>query len=623
MPDSKLAAGARLQYGPLAKLSAGVKAGYDLARVGVGLSRGPNQTSKTVAAAWSNTWPAPGATLDLDFANNRGFVRGVGQGGVMDAITFTRASIGKYVDSSGIVQDATNNAPRFDWASTAQVAQNVLLYTDDFSNAVWSKTGCTATAGEVTGTANTTGIGVTQSISTTANANARFEIKLKAGSVSKIRLRPTNVSNTYLAEFDLSAGTVNTATSDALASGAISGPDADGYYTCAITVVGGADMAGLIGISGLSAFGSTTISTPNSGLNFFVKNANLQVTDSTSTLAYFANGAFAPTNAPLQATTTCNGLLIEESRTNRLLWCRDATQTNWTKTSVTATKNQTGIDGVANAASSLTASADGGTCIQTITLASGSRTGSVYLKRITGTGNVQVSLDGSTWSTVDLSNGLWNRIVLSGTVTNPVVGIKLATNGDAVAMDYGQVEDGAFVTTPILTTTATATRAVDSASITGTTFLSFYSNNKSSSHFLIATGSASWSTLPNAAVMASIDNNTTTNRFGVGRGIVSTVPVAYATVLSSNAGPTFTLGGWPSGTTATIALSFNDANSAVCDSNKITQLDTTTKNPVSVTQLQIGFRPSGSVWNGCVSRISYGPSKLTDKGLQAMTGGTT
>jgi hypothetical protein len=305
MPDSKLAAGARLQYGPLAKLSAGVKAGYDLARVGVGLSRGPNQTSKTVAAAWSNTWPAPGATLDLDFANNRGFVRGVGQGGVMDAITFTRASIGKYVDISGIVQDAPINAPRFDWASTAS-----------------------------------TGAGT--------------------------------IANPYV--------------------------------------------------------------------------------------------------IPLQANSTCNGLLIEEARTNRLLWCRDTTNAAWTKVGVMAAKDQTGIDGVANAASSLTAILPLATCTQTITLASGSRTGSFYLKRITGTGAVQVSLDGSTWSTVDLSNGLWNRIVLSGTVTNPTVGILIATNGDAVAMDYGQIEDGAFATTPILTTTASATRSADLATSQGANF---------------------------------------------------------------------------------------------------------------------------------------------------------
>jgi hypothetical protein len=146
----------------------------------------------------------------------------------------------------------------------------------------------------------------------------------------------------------------------------------------------------------------------------------------------------------------------------------------WSKLDVTAVKDQTGIDGVANSASKITATADGGTLIQQINLTSGSRTGSVYLKRITGTGTVQVSLDGSTYSTVDLSDTECRRIVLSGTVTNPTVGIKIATNGDAVAMDYAQVEDGAFATTPILTTTATVTRSADFANIGGVNYTSFF-----------------------------------------------------------------------------------------------------------------------------------------------------
>jgi hypothetical protein len=78
---------------------------------------------------------------------------------------------------------------------------------------------------------------------------------------------------------------------------------------------------------------------------------------------------------------------------------------------------------------------------------------------------------------VDLSSTEWRRIVLSGTVTNPVVGIRLATNGDAVAMDYAQVEDGAFATTPILTTTASATRAIDNRSIDGVVYNNAFSSN--------------------------------------------------------------------------------------------------------------------------------------------------
>jgi hypothetical protein len=54
------------------------------------------------------------------------------------------------------------------------------------------------------------------------------------------------------------------------------------------------------------------------------------------------------------------------------------------------------------------------------------------------------------------------------------VGIRLATSGDAVAMDYGQVEDGTSATTPIFTTGATATRSSDVASMTGVNFSSWF-----------------------------------------------------------------------------------------------------------------------------------------------------
>jgi hypothetical protein len=93
---------------------------------------------------------------------------------------------------------------------------------------------------------------------------------------------------------------------------------------------------------------------------------------------------------------------------------------------------------------------------------------------------VQVTLDGSTYSTVELSDTEWYRIVLSGSVTNPTVGIKIVVDGDAVAMDYGQVEDGLFATSPILTTTATATRAVDLAEIAGSNF-SFFTQQEETS----------------------------------------------------------------------------------------------------------------------------------------------
>lgn len=78
------------------------------ARLSVGRKAGRNEP---VLAA---TFPMPGATLDLDFANDRGYVKGAGIGRVMERINFTRASTGTYMRSDGTLQTAVVNEPRFD-----------------------------------------------------------------------------------------------------------------------------------------------------------------------------------------------------------------------------------------------------------------------------------------------------------------------------------------------------------------------------------------------------------------------------------------------------------------------------------------------------------------------------
>jgi hypothetical protein len=626
--------------GGLAKLGEGARTTSDLSRVGGGLSRGANEGKKLNAAPWSDTFPAAGATLDLDFANNRGFVRGVGQGGVMDAITFTRASNGTFVKPDGTLSTHANQGA---------LGNNLLSFPQDFDNAAWNKTRVTIEQKAILAPNNfsfaqkvveDTSDNTTHLIRQAATLNVleyTFSIYAQQAGRNWVRISNANLAGAS-AFFDLSIGVLGLVGSGCTAFIENVG---NGWYRCSITftpssgtnnfdvnlgeadndvVFTGDGESGIfiwgaqlevgstateyfptnigeprfdwasteqiqknllsftenldlwekLGLATVTANGDDwTIEDATTGATSFLRqilnvstntytlsakikkqasetsfarigmfetnslahitfsqvtgdfilNANAidggvdsfdanywivyvtQEFETTTSLRPSITPAARPTldslsaqNAqiglvdvqyiqleigasytsheavaqpttltPLRANPTSNGILIEEARTNRLLWNRDATQTEWVKTNITAAKDQTGIDGVANSASSLTATDDNGTCIQTITLAAGNRTGSVYLKRLTGTGLIQVTLDGSTYSTVELSDTEWYRIVLSGSVTNPTVGIKIAVDGDAVAMDYGQVEDGLSVSTPILTTTSTATRAVDSA----------------------------------------------------------------------------------------------------------------------------------------------------------------
>jgi hypothetical protein len=612
----------RLNHGSLAKLADGPKAGQDLSRVGAGASRGANQGKKLNAAPWSGTWPAPGATLDLDFANDRGFVRGVGQGRSMDAVTFTRASVGRFVDQDGLLQEAANNTPRFDWASTAQVAQNLLRYTEEFDNAYWTKLGLNAFgSGSVVNTIATLdpfGGNTAEYIqentvnqahnvyfnSVVAGSPITLSVYVKAGGRTScyIYTEDNPTSSPRFSFFNLSDGTYS-GKGAYTAHTSYSITDAgNGWYRLSVVCPSISQLS--FGMSTGTVFSYTGDGT--SGI--YIWGAQAEV--GTSATAYKPNGAFAPSNTPLAANPTSNGLLIEEARTNRLLWNRDATDAAWVKTDVTAAKDQTGIDGVANAASSLTSTADNGTCIQTITLASGSRTGSVFLKRITGTGNVQVSLDGSTWSTVDLSDTEWRRIVLSGTVTNPTVGIKLLVSGDAVAMDYGQVEDGAFATSPILTTSASVTRSADFATMPTAQQPTWFDPGYGTIYAAGAIGPASEG-LPLVGLGSG-----TGSLYRVGPNPTSVLAWWSGSALFTTANSAV----WADG--VRVAGSFNSSGRSLClNGGPVAETGSTIPN---TGVFNIGRNSNSGVFaNGAIKQITYFNRRFANAALQALTGTQT
>lgn len=163
------------------------------------------------------------------------------------------------------------------------------------------------------------------------------------------------------------------------------------------------------------------------------------------------------------------GALIEGARTNLLIYSRDMTDAAWAKTTMTAAKDQVGEDGAANSASSLLATGANATCLQALTQASNPFSGSISIKRLIGTGAVSITLDGgATWVAVtsSLSTSAWYRAKKENqTLANPSFGIRLATSGDKVAVDYAGVEQAAFASSRIPTTSATVTRSADNLSM--------------------------------------------------------------------------------------------------------------------------------------------------------------
>jgi len=167
------------------------------------------------------------------------------------------------------------------------------------------------------------------------------------------------------------------------------------------------------------------------------------------------------------------GLLIEEARTNECLQSRDQTQAAWTKTTMTAALDQTGADGVANSASSLLATAGNATSLQAIVSAANVvRAFSVSVRRLVGTGGIDITIDnGATWTSITSSiNAVtYTRVSRVQTLANPTVGFRIQTNADKIAVDFCQEETAVSNSLASSPTTATAgatvTRNVDAISL--------------------------------------------------------------------------------------------------------------------------------------------------------------
>lgn len=236
------------------------------------------------------------------------------------------------------------------------------------------------------------------------------------------------------------------------------------------------------------------------------------------------------------------GILIEQAATNLILSNRDLSNAAWTATAATCTKDATGIDGTSNAASTCSASSTTGTVTQSLT-ASGNRVTSIYVKRVAGSGAVQITRNGgTTWTTLsnancvnattyvaqNLSSSSWSRCYVSSTVTNPVVGIRLNANGDSVTLDGVQDEalgDGATdgPTSPIFTSGTSVARSSDALSISNPAGLTNAAGCwaaklfKTSSVYagfnprIVDTANSYWSILGSATTLSDFTNAATYN----------------------------------------------------------------------------------------------------------------
>ena len=236
-----------------------------------------------------------------------------------------------------------------------------------------------------------------------------------------------------------------------------------------VTVTGSGSLTGSAGAAGVATAGSPLIFVATTTTSTFTLAGSLtqiQMNMGRTATAYLSTTAarrygLAIDYDPVLGPTW----LIENTITNICLWASDMTNAAWVKTNMTTALTATGPMGNANSATTVTATAANATALQAITNASSVKITSVFLKRRTGTGNVDITQDnGTTWATQAITSSWARYVIAEATVLNPTIGIRLATSGDAVDVAFWQCENSVVarsVTSPFPTFSVTQNRLAD------------------------------------------------------------------------------------------------------------------------------------------------------------------
>lgn len=402
--------------------------------------------------------------------------------------TFTRASDATVVDHEGVLRYCKSGEARF-WG--ARRVENLLRSTEDLTTANWTGYGGTVTVDTgvtdplggstafrvTTGTAN----GVTQDSAFVYGAAA-----YRAGEVvvasAWLRVASGTLSvDLYSQGTDASATTINVDTTwrrlcNSAAATAVSGKapyiifrfaGALEIWHPSLNVVTGAASVAPPEYVSRGVLSAPYHGAGADGVRYF---------DTANGNSVASNVVSEGIGAPIA--TTCEGVysgtlwqqgyLCEPQTTNRLLYSEDFSNAAWAKTNVTVTADSTAAPDGATTADTLTATAANGTVIQDLgVVASAKKTGSLWLKRKTGSGNIQLTMDGGTgWTTVAVGAD-WTRFPITQTLADEDFGVRIVTSGDEVYAWGGQIEQangwsgGAWMTTYVPTTSAAVQRKGD------------------------------------------------------------------------------------------------------------------------------------------------------------------
>jgi hypothetical protein len=599
----------------------------------------------------STLYPNISPSLNLDFSNSE----------VLDPrITFTRASTATY----------------YDGVTTAKAEENLLLQSQDFTNAVWTKQAASATENtEVAPDGTTTAETITLPVGGGSHAVLQSYPALTGGRVASIFAKSGthdyiqlsfNGDATPFANFDLDTGVVGTTGSNQTASIVSVG---NGWYRCImytssttatnfyLQVV---DSSSSARQQNWTALGTETV---------YLWGAQLEQRDAVT--SYTATTTQQITNyIPVLLSATNNvprfdhnpttgeslGLLIEEQRTNLFTYSADFANAAWSKFRASITSNIiVAPDGTLTGdklVEDTTATNTHYVSDSVNLIANTSYNATVYVKAAERT---RVRLQNSStpnWTTVgsayfDLSAGTivsgtgsitpigngWYRCSINGTFGGADAagglnifivesGTTISYTGDGYSGIYiwgAQLEAAEFPTSYIATGAATATRIADSASMTGTNFSSWYNQGEGTLYAEATTRIPYTGTNLFPRICEINDAGSTNNAIRMTYGVLSTETDFRSAVVVNGVSQYTSESGESNGGKQIIAYKTDDFSSA--SNGTLLSVDTSGTVPVVNTLFLGGYTTSnfdGNI-NGHIRKLSYYPLRLTNAQLQALT----
>jgi len=314
-------------------------------------------------------------------------------------INFSRTSNATVTNSAGVITYAPHN---------------LLTYSEQFDNAAWTKTTTTITANSLA----------------SPDGNTTVDTLTAGGANSTVLHSYTAIAQSYVFSVWLRRKT-GTGNIDITADGTT-------YVTKAITTSWVRYETAIVPTAGTRTPG---IRIATNGDEVYAFGAQLEIGTTATTynsttvknlLGYselFDNAAWTKSNSFVQ--------------TNLLTYSEDFTVAGWAKTTITPVANSTTAPNGYATADTLPAAGANSTALQTYTAANVAYTFSVWLKRKTGTGNIDITVDGTTYVTKTIITD-WVRYdtTLTPSAGSKTAGIRIATNGDEVYAWGAQLVQG-------------------------------------------------------------------------------------------------------------------------------------------------------------------------------------